>query len=146
MCIMIQKSIQNSQQTGLERPLSTNKQYTKHVEQKRNIKELQEKKTMPHLKASLLRIPPDFSIETLKARRTWTNVLQKPQMPAQTLNSAKLSITKDGENKTLHDKTKIKQYLSTNQPYRRHQKETPNLTRLTTQKKTQRINNPCVCL
>ena len=43
---------------------------------KRNIKELQEKKTMPHLKASLLRIPPDFSTEALKTRRVWKDVQQ----------------------------------------------------------------------
>lgn len=41
MCIKIQKTIQNSKQTGLESPLSKNKQNTK---QGRNIKKLQEKK------------------------------------------------------------------------------------------------------
>jgi hypothetical protein len=35
-------------------------------------------------------------------------------MPAQVLYSAKLSITKDGETKILHDKNKFTQYLSTN--------------------------------
>lgn len=81
------KSIQNSQQTGLERPLSTNKQYTKHVEQKRNIKKLQEKKTMPHLKASLLRIPPDFSIEkNLDQCSTETTDASPDTKPSKTFN------------------------------------------------------------
>ena len=53
-------------------------------------------------------ITHDFSIETMKSRWSWADVLQtlrdhgyKPRL----LYSANLSITIDGENKIFHDKT-----------------------------------------
>jgi hypothetical protein len=64
-----------------------------------------------------IRITPDFSAETVKARISWTVVMQtlrehncKPRL----LYTAKLSITIDGATKVFHDKTKFTQYLSTN--------------------------------
>ena len=57
-----------------------------------------------------IRITPDFSMETMKARRSWEDVLQtlrdhecKPRL----LYPGKLSITIDGENKIFQDKTQI---------------------------------------
>jgi hypothetical protein len=54
---------------------------------------------------------------TIKARRSWTNVIQtlrehicQPWL----LYPAKLPITIDGETKVFHDKSKFIQYLSTN--------------------------------
>jgi hypothetical protein len=63
-----------------------------------------------------IRITPDFSPETMKARRSWTGVIQtlrehkcKPRL----LNPAKLSIIIVGETKVFHNKTKFTHYLST---------------------------------
>jgi hypothetical protein len=53
----------------------------------------------------------------MKARRSWTDVIQtltEHKCQPRLLYPAKLSITIDGENKEFHDKTKFKQYLSTN--------------------------------
>ena len=60
---------------------------------------------------------PDFSPETMKARRSWTDVIQtlrEHKCQLRLLYPAKLSIAIDGETKVFHDKTKITQYLSTN--------------------------------
>jgi hypothetical protein len=64
-----------------------------------------------------IRITPDFSIETLKARRSQADVIQtlrnqkcQPRIPY----PAKHSITIDGKTKISHDKTKFKEYLSSN--------------------------------
>ena len=64
-----------------------------------------------------IRITPDFSTETMKARRAWTDVIQtlrEHKCQPRLLYPAKLSITIDGENKIFHDKTKFTQYLSIN--------------------------------
>ena len=56
-------------------------------------------------------------METLKARRSWTDVMQTQRhhgCQSRLLYPAKLSISIDGENKIFHDKTRFKQYLSTN--------------------------------
>jgi hypothetical protein len=63
------------------------------------------------------RITPDFSQETLKARRSWTDVIQtlrEHKCQPRLLYPAKLSINIDGETKLFHDKNKFTQYLSTN--------------------------------
>jgi len=64
-----------------------------------------------------IRITPDFSPETMKARRSWTDVIQtlrEHKCQPKLLYSAKLSINIDGETKIFHDKTKFMQYPSTN--------------------------------
>jgi hypothetical protein len=64
-----------------------------------------------------IRITPDFSPETMKARRSWTDVIQtlrEHKCQPRLLYLAKLSITIDGETKIFHDKTKFTYYLSTN--------------------------------
>ncbi|KAL6081673.1 hypothetical protein STEG23_005580 [Scotinomys teguina] len=64
-----------------------------------------------------IRITPDFSMETLQARRSWSDVIQTLRdcgCQPRIIYPAKLSITIDGVNKTFQDKTKFKQYLSTN--------------------------------
>jgi hypothetical protein len=67
-----------------------------------------------------IRITPDFSPETMKARRSWSDVIQtlrEYKCQLRILYPAKLSVTQllsDGENKIFHDKTKSTQYLSTN--------------------------------
>jgi hypothetical protein len=63
------------------------------------------------------RIIQDFSPETMKARRSWTDVvktLTEQKWQPRILYPAKLSITIDGETKVFHDKTKFTQYLTTN--------------------------------
>ena len=65
------------------------------------------------------RITPDFSMETIKARRSWSGITQTLREALdgchpRLLYPAKLSINIDGENKTLHDKIRFNQYLSTN--------------------------------
>jgi hypothetical protein len=65
----------------------------------------------------IIRITPDFSPENLKARRSWTNVIQNlrdQKCQPRLLYPAKLSITTDGETKLFHDKTRLTQYLATN--------------------------------
>ena len=55
-------------------------------------------------------------METLKARRSWTDVLQilrDHRWQTRLLYPVQLSITLEGENITFHDKTKLKLYLST---------------------------------
>ena len=68
-------------------------------------------------KSKPIRITPNFSMETMKAKRSWIDVLQtlrdhgcKPRL----LYPAKFSFTIDGENKIFHDKNRFKQYISTN--------------------------------
>jgi hypothetical protein len=62
-----------------------------------------------------IRITPAFSPETMKARRSWTDVIQTlREHKCQLLYPAKLSITIDQENKVFHNKTKFTQYLSMN--------------------------------
>jgi hypothetical protein len=64
-----------------------------------------------------IRIIPDFSPETMKARRSWADVIQtlrEHKCQPRLLYPAKLSITIDGENKLFYEKTKFTQYLSTN--------------------------------
>ena len=75
-----------------------------------------------------MRITPDFSPETMKARRSWTNIIQtlrEDKCQPRLLYPAKLSITLDGETKVFHDRTKFAHYLSMN----------PALQRIITEKK-----------
>jgi hypothetical protein len=68
-------------------------------------------------RGSPIQITPDFSPKIMKARRSWTNVIQtlrECKCQPRLLYPAKLSITIDGETKVFHDKTKLIQYLSTN--------------------------------
>ena len=72
------------------------------------------------------RITPDFSPETMKARRAWTDVIQtlrEHKFQPRLLYPAKLSITIDGETKVFHEKTKYTHYLSTNPALQRVIKE-----------------------
>ena len=64
-----------------------------------------------------IRITPDFSPETIKARRSWEDIIQtlrEHKCQPRLLSPAKLSITIDRETKIFHDKNKFTQYLSTN--------------------------------
>jgi hypothetical protein len=68
-------------------------------------------------KGRTIRITADFSSETMKARISWTDVIQtlrEHKCQPRLLYPTKLSITIDGERKVSHDKTKSTQYFSTN--------------------------------
>ena len=57
-----------------------------------------------------IRITPNFSGETMKARRSWTDVIQtlrEHKCQPRLLYPAKRSITINGETKVFHDKTKF---------------------------------------
>ena len=83
-----------------------------------------------------IRITPEFSPETMKARRTWTDDMQTPRehkCQRRLLYSAKLLIFIDRENKIFHDKAKFTQYLSINPALqriidRKHQHKEENYT------------------
>jgi hypothetical protein len=59
----------------------------------------------------------DFSIETLKARRAWSEVFcthtQKNNFSPRILYPEKLSFKIDGEVKVFQEKQKLKQYMTT---------------------------------
>lgn len=54
-----------------------------------------------------IRITPDYSIENLKARRTWIDVLQTLKKLDRLQYPPKLQITR----KKFHNKTKFKQHV-----------------------------------
>ncbi|MGQ7438308.1 hypothetical protein ACTGWA_10970, partial [Streptococcus suis] len=69
-----------------------------------------------------IRITPEFSPETMKARRSWADVIQmlrEHKCQPRLLYPTKLSITIDGETKVFHDKTKFTHYLSMNSALQR---------------------------
>jgi hypothetical protein len=68
-------------------------------------------------KGKNIRIRPDCSPEIMKSRRSWTDLMQtlrEYKCKTRILYQAKHSITRDGETKVFHDKTKFTQYLSMN--------------------------------
>jgi hypothetical protein len=81
----------------------------------RILKAVREKVQVTY-KGRPIRIAPDFSPETMKAKRFWTEVietLREHKCQSRILYTAKLSITIDGEKtKVFHDKSKFTQYLS----------------------------------
>jgi hypothetical protein len=82
-------------------------------------------------KGNPIRITSDFSPETMKARRTLTDVIQtlrEHKCQPRLLYPAKLSITVDGETKVFNDRTKFTHYLSKN----------PALQRIITEKNNTR--------
>jgi hypothetical protein len=73
-------------------------------------------------KGKPIRITLDFSPETMKARRAWTDVIQtlrEHKCQPRLLYPAKFSITIDGETKVFHNKNKFTHYLSKNSALQR---------------------------
>jgi hypothetical protein len=90
---------------------------TPSAQNKERILKAVRKKGQVTYKGRPIRITPDFSPETMKAKRSWADVIQtlrEHKCQSRLLNPAKLSITIDRENKIFHDKNKFTQYLSTN--------------------------------
>jgi D-arabinose 1-dehydrogenase-like Zn-dependent alcohol dehydrogenase len=82
----------------------------------KNILKAVRKKGQVTYKGRPIRTAPDFSTETLKARRFWTDIIQtlrEHKCHPRLLYPAKLN-HHNGETKIFHDKTKFKQYHSTN--------------------------------
>jgi hypothetical protein len=76
----------------------------------RILKAVREKGQVTY-KGKPIRIIPDFSPETMKARRCWTDIIQKlrkRKCQPRILYLTKLSTTIDGETKVFHDKKKKK--------------------------------------
>ena len=92
----------------MKTPIALNKE--------RILKVVREKGQVTY-KGRPIRITPDFSPETIKAIRSWADVIQtlrEHKCQPRLLYLVKLSITIDGENKIFHDKTKFTQYFSIN--------------------------------
>ena len=107
------------------------------LNKERILKVVREKGQVTY-KSRPIRITLDFLSETMKARKTWEDVIQtvrEQKCQPRLLYPAKLSITIDGETKVysilFHDKTKFTQYHSTN----------PALQRIITEKKQYKDRN-----
>ena len=106
---------------------------TNALNKDRILKAVREKGQVTY-KGKPIRITPDFSPETMKARRAWTDVIQtlrEHKLQPRLLYPAKLSIIIEGETKVFHDKTKFTHYLSTN----------PALQRIITEKNQYKNGN-----
>jgi hypothetical protein len=80
-----------------------------HKTRKGILKAVREKDQVKY-KGRPIRIIPDFSSETMKARRSWAEAikpLREHKCQARLQYPGKLSITIDGENKIFHKKKKI---------------------------------------
>ncbi len=90
---------------------------TQNIQNKERILRAAKEKGQVTYKGKPIRLTPDFSMETMKARRSWIDVLQKLRdhgCKPRLLYPAKLSFTINGENKIFQDKSKFKQYVATN--------------------------------
>jgi hypothetical protein len=121
--------------------LDHKRKYSRHIiirttnalNKDRIVKAVREKGQVTY-KGRHIRITPDFSPETMKARRSWTDdiqTLREHKCQPRLLYPSKLSITIDRETKVFHDKTKFTQYLSMNPALqriikRKHQHEDGN--------------------
>jgi hypothetical protein len=85
------------------------------------LKSVREKKQITY-KGKPIKITADFSMETIKARREWSEVFQalnEKILNPRILYPAKLSFKLDGTIKVFHDKQKQKQYMTTKPPLQR---------------------------
>jgi hypothetical protein len=79
---------------------------------------VREKKQITY-KGKPIKITADFSTETLEARRAWGEIfraLNENNFNPRILYPAKLLFKIDGAIKVLHDKQKLKQYVTTKPP------------------------------
>jgi hypothetical protein len=89
---------------------------TPNVQNKDSILKVVRDKGQVIYRGRPIRITPDLSPETLKARRSWEDVIETLRehkcAPQATILSKTLNI--DGKTKIFYDKNKFTQYLSTN--------------------------------
>ena len=84
---------------------------TPNIQSRERILRVAKEKDQVTYKGKLIRITPYFSMETLKARRSWIDILptlREHGCQPKLLCPAKIFITIDGENKIFHDKTRLK--------------------------------------
>jgi response regulator RpfG family c-di-GMP phosphodiesterase len=84
----------------------------------RILKAVIEKKQITYI-GKPIKITADFSMEILKAKRTWSEVFQalnENNFNPRILYPAKLSLKIDGTIKVFHNKQKLKQYMTTKPP------------------------------
>jgi hypothetical protein len=71
-------------------------------------------------------IAADFSTQTLIAKRSWKDIIQalkESNCQPRLVYLAKLSFLIEAEAKIFHNKEKLKEFVTTNQPYRRYLKD-----------------------
>jgi hypothetical protein len=93
---------------------------TNELNKERILKAVREKGQVIY-KGRPIRITQHFSPETMKARRSWTDVIQtlrEHKCQPRLLYPAKLSIIIDGETKVFQNKIKFTHYLSRIQPFK----------------------------
>jgi hypothetical protein len=89
---------------------------TNELNKDRILKAVREKGQQTY-KDRPIRITPDFSPEPMKARRSWTDVIQtlkEHKCQPRLIHPPKFSITIDRETKVFYEKTKFTHYLSMN--------------------------------
>ena len=94
---------------------------TQNAQNKERILNALREKGQVTYKGRPIRITLDFSPETMKARRSWMDLMQTPRehkCQPRLLYPAKLSITIDGETKIFHDKTNLYNIFPQTQPYK----------------------------
>jgi hypothetical protein len=82
------------------------------------LKAVREKKQITY-KGKPIKITAAFSLETLKARKSWSEVfraLNENNFNPRKLYPAKLSFQIEGTIKVFHNKQKLKQYMTTKPP------------------------------
>jgi hypothetical protein len=87
----------------------------------RILKAVREKKQITY-KGKPIKITADFSMETLKARRAWSEVFQalnENNFNPRILYPAKLSFEINGAIQVFHDKQKLKQCMTPSHHYKR---------------------------
>jgi hypothetical protein len=92
---------------------------TTSIENRERILKAVREKNQVTYKGKPIRITADFSTETLKVRRAWSEVfweLNENNLNLRILYPAKLSFKIDGAIKVIHDKQKLKQYMTTKPP------------------------------
>jgi hypothetical protein len=90
------------------------------LKKERILKAVKEKGQVTY-KGRPIRITPNFSPETMKARRSWVDVIQtlrEHKRQPRLLYPANLSITINAETKLFHDKTKVHSIFQQILPYK----------------------------
>ena len=88
---------------------------TKKLRQRENIKSKREKQQITY-KGIPIRLPADFSAETLQARREWQDifkVIKEKNLQPRILYPARLSFRFNGEIKSFTDKQELREFSIT---------------------------------
>jgi hypothetical protein len=101
--------------TKRKHPQIYHSQNTQHTEQRKNSGSYKREKQVTY-KGKSIRITADFSAQTLNTRMSWKNTIQalkesicQPRL----VYPAKLSFLIEGENKTFHNKEKLREFATT---------------------------------